>query len=585
MKQILLEFIKQRSKGYLAGLAIHFIATLVALRVPKVLGVVTDGLNLKSMTLHQVYMQVLVMLLLVLLAFALKYVWRYFLIGNCRNVESFLRAKLFAHLQTLPVSFYNQNKTGDLIAHAINDIQAIRIVFGFGVVAILEGVLINAVSIFYMAQTIHPFLTLMALGPVPLVILLTILLRKTIRKQYEKVQEAFATISEKVQENMMGIRVVKAFAQEQAEIERLEVHSQARVDTQMKLTGISGLLGPITQVCFGISFLLFFIYGSRMVTQGDITLGDFIAFNTYMATIMAPVMNVSRIIEVWQRGLASMGRLDRIFAEKGHSAGTLADPADLEIKGEVKIQGLTFAYPEDRRSCLKNINLTIPAGSTLGILGMTGSGKTTLANLLLRLFPVEDGRIYIDGVDINKIPVDILRQNIGYVPQENFLFSSTIRQNIEFYQQGITDAEIEQAARLSGVYDNILAFPLGFDTVVGERGVTLSGGQRQRISIARALVKNPAILILDDSLSAVDTKTEAEVLENIRNVLANRTGILISHRVSTVMHADWIVIMERGKILEQGRHEELMALHGRYYALYAAQHAEYREQEMGGIIR
>ena len=484
---------------------------------------------------------------------------------------------LFAHLQSLPVNFYNNHRTGDLVAYAINDINAIRRVFGFGFVALIEGVLINTVSVYYMAETIEPVLTLMALGPVPLVIAVTILLRKTIRSRFEKVQKAFATISERVQENIMGIRVLKAFAQEEHEMVKFNKLSRENVHTHMRMVRVSGALGPVTQVCFSFSFLLFIIYGSKLVAAETISLGDFIAFNTYMATIMRPVINISRIVEVWQRGAASAKRLNDIFTE----TSDILDGEENNIKNyDIEIKNLTFIYPQTEMPVLKNINLTIPSGTTLGVIGKTGSGKTTLANLLLRLYPIPDGHIFINNIDINQISLETLRGKIGFVPQDNFLFSTTIKTNIGFYHEGITDGEIEEAAKMSGVYDDILEFPDGFDTVVGERGITLSGGQRQRVTIARALVKNPSILILDDSLSAVDTETEREVLGNIKNILKHRTGIIISHRVSTVMNADKIIYLEDGQIIEEGSHQELMDQKGAYYRLYMSQ-TEKTDENMG----
>lgn len=570
VRKILLQFIKERLLSYIAGVCILVVASAVSLRIPKVLGNITDMLNHGQGSVNEIRNKLVLMFSLAVLAFLLRFCWRYFLVGNCRHVESYLRRKLFAHLQTLPVSFYSNHRTGDLIAYAINDINAIRRVFGFGLVAAVEGVLVNSFSIYYMAETINPKLTLMALGPVPVVIAVTILLRKTIRNRFENVQKAFATISEKVQENIMGIRVIKAFAREQTEMDAFGDLSRKNVKTYMKMVRVSGALGPVSEVCFSISFLLFILYGSRMVILGDITLGDYIAFNTYMASIMGPVKNISRIIEVWQRGSASAKRLNEIFLEKSdipEGEKTLKD----EERNDIEIRDLTFSYPEALVPALRNIRLSIPSGSTLGIIGKTGSGKTTLANLLLRLYPIPEGHIFFNGTDINAISLEDLRERIGFVPQENFLFSATISENIGFYHEGITEEDIEEAAKMSGVYDNILEFPEGFSTVVGERGVTLSGGQRQRVSLARALVKNPSVLILDDSLSAVDTETEAEILKNIKSVLKSRTGIIISHRVSSVMHADNIICMEDGTIVEQGSHDELMKLQGFYYSLYMSQ--------------
>lgn len=570
VKKILINFVKERLFSYIAGVCILVVTSMITLRIPKVLGNVTDMLNHGHGAITEIRSRLIWMFSLAAMAFALRFCWRYFLVGNARHVESYMRRKLFAHLQSLPVSFYNNRRTGDLIAYAINDINAIRRVFGFGIVAAIEGVLVNSFSIYYMAETIDPVLTLMALGPVPLVIIATIMLRKTIRNRFDKVQKAFAAISERVQENIMGIRVIKAFAQEQPEMDGFHKLSGQNVKTHMRMVTVSGALGPVTEICFSASFLVFILFGSRMVIQGEISLGDFIAFNTYMASIMGPVKNISRIIEIWQRGSASVKRLNDIFLEKsdipqGEKELITDRSSDIEMKD------LTFTYPGTITPVLKDINMTIPSGSTLGVIGKTGSGKTTLASLLLRLYPVEEDHIFLDGIDINKVSLEVLREKIGFVPQENFLFSTTIGQNIRFYQEGISEEDVENAAKMSGVYDNILEFPEGFNTVVGERGVTLSGGQRQRVSIARALVKNPSILILDDSLSAVDTETESEILGNIKTILKNRTGIIISHRVSTVMQLDNIILMEDGAIVEQGNHEELMKLEGAYYRLYISQ--------------
>lgn len=577
VKKLLAKFIKERILSYIAGILILIIASIISLRIPKILGNVTDMLNKGQGTVAEIRTQLLLMVGFAVLGFVLRFCWRYFLVGNCRHVESYLRRNLFAHLQTLPVNFYNNHKTGDLVAYAINDINAIRRVFGFGFVSLIEGVLINTVSVYYMAGTIEPVLTLMALGPVPIVVAVTMLLRKTIRNRFEKVQKSFATISERVQENLMGIRVVKAFAQEEHEMAKLDRLSRENVKTQMRMVRVSGALGPVTQVCFSFSFLFFIIYGSKLVAVGRISLGDFIAFNSYMAAIMKPVINISKIVEVWQKGAASAKRLNDIFSE----TSDIIDGPEKELKDyDIEIKDLTFTYPQTQVPVLKNINLSIPSGSTIGIIGRTGSGKTTLVNLLLRLYPLPDGKIFIDGIDINQLSLEAIREKIGFVPQDNFLFSTTIKNNIGFYYEGVTDEGVEEAARMSGVYDDIVAFPDGFDTVVGERGITLSGGQRQRVTIARALAKNPSILILDDSLSAVDTETEREVLGNFRKILKDRTGIIISHRVSTVMNADKIIYLENGEIIEEGTHQELMELKGAYYRLYMSQ-SEMSDKGMG----
>lgn len=570
-KNFLLTFIKDHKISYIGGIIILLGTSFIAMLIPKILGIITDGLNDKSMSSAEIYKNVGLMMAIVVAVFILKYLWRYLLIGNCRSLECYLRDHLFKHLQTLPVSFYNDHKTGDLVAYAINDVQAVRMTFGFGSIQILDGLSVSLISIYFMISTINPLLTFLALAPVPIAVFVMVKVGKLIRVRFKRVQEAFAAISEKVQENIAGIRVIKAFTQENEEVDNFLKFSRDRVDTQMKLTRVSAILGPCAQACFGLSFLFYIVYGSLQVTRGVISLGDYVAFNSYMMAIMGPVMNISRIIDVWQRGLASLKRLDIIFSTPPGTASAEEEKEACALEGSLEIRNLNFTYPGAPGRALKNINIKLGRGRTLGILGKTGSGKTTLINLLLKLYDIDDGHIYFDGKDINSIPADVLRECIGCVPQENFLFSTTIRSNIEFFRPLYSDDEIEEAAKLSGVYENIAAFPAGFETVVGERGTTLSGGQKQRISIARALVKNPSVLILDDSLSAVDTATEEVILANIKRVLKNRTGIIISHRVSTVKHADEILFMDGGRIVERGTHEELMALEGYYRQLYKAQ--------------
>lgn len=604
-KQILWDFIKECKWKYIVGIIFLILTSTVTSIIPKIIGLITDSLDQRKPP-SVIYSYLVALLAAAVGAFVFRFIWRYYLVGNCRYLECYLREKLFKHLQTLPASFYDNNKTGDLVAYAINDIQAIRRTFGFGFTAILDGVVLNTVSIIIMARTINPILTVMAVAPAPLIVIILYYLRKKIRQRFAAVQKAFAAISEKVQEDISGIRVIKAFVQEKESVEDFIKYSQDRVDTHMRLTRISAALGPVTQVFFGISVTFFIIFGSRLVSEGMISLGDYVAFNSYIAVIMGPIVNISRIVEMWQRGIASIQRLDKIFSVKGEEgllslqAGTEAeresqkhankkeaikkqtnkndnitgennDIRNNDIRWNIEIRDLNFTYQGSERPALKNINLEIKEGETLGILGKTGSGKTTLANLLLRLYDVEDGHIYIGGVDINHIPLDVLRENVGYVPQDNFLFSTTIKNNIQFFRDIYKDSEIEEAAKMAGVYGDITSFPEGFNTIVGERGVTLSGGQKQRVSIARAIVKNPRLLILDDSLSAVDTKTEEEILKNIRKVLENRTGIIISHRVSTVKTANQIIFMDNGEIVERGTHEELMELKGMYYQLYQSQ--------------
>jgi ATP-binding cassette subfamily B protein len=505
--------------------------------------------------------------------------------GRSRDLECFLRGKLFAHLQTLSPKFYNNKKTGELMAYAINDLGAIRQAFAFGLVFLIDGVIINLASIFVMVKTINPILTVVTLLPILISIGFILKLRKSIRMKFTEVQQAFAHISDKIQENISGIRVVKAYVQEKSEVEKLEASSMNRMKVQMEYVKLSAALGPAVQISFGVSFSLALVIGGHFVKNNVITLGDFIAFNTYLGLLTGPVSHIGKIVEVWQKAVASIKRLDNIFAVKTDilDEGLKEESSELKgrsLEGEIIINDLSFTYPGSDRSTLKHINIELKSGKTIAIVGKTGSGKTTIANLLLRLFKVERGKIFIDGMDINDIPLSVLRENIGYVPQDNFLFSASIKDNIQFFNEEFSDEDVEEAAKASAVYENIVDFPEGFNTMVGERGITLSGGQKQRISIARAIIKEPSVLILDDSLSAVDTKTEGEILRNIKNILNNRTGIIIAHRISSIKHADEIIVMDQGEIIERGSHEELLKYKGEYFNLHRLQMAEHNLDSM-----
>lgn len=577
------EFIKENLGKYIIGVGALIASSLLQVVTPKLIGYITDSLDNRSHDLKTIYWMAFAILVTSVLLFGMKYLLRYFIMGRSRDLECFLRGKLFAHLQSLPPKFFNNKKTGDLMAYAINDLNAIRQAFAFGIVFLIDGVIINTITILVMGKTINPVLTVVTLIPISISVFVLIKLRKKVRMKFTEVQEAFALLSDKIQENISGIRVVKAYVQEEKEIEKLREASKHRRYVQMEYVKLSAAMAPVVQICFGISFAISLIVGGNFVKQGKISLGDFIAFNTYIGLLTGPVNHIGKIIEVWQKALASMKRLDGIFMVQTDIVDENPRFRERRFKGEIVINNLCFSYPGTSRGCLKNISLEVPAGKTLAIIGKTGSGKSTLTNLLLRLFKVERGQIFIDGVDINDIPLATLRENIGYVPQDNFLFSTTIRENIEFFNSEYSLEDVEEAAKISSVYDNIIDFPEGFDTVVGERGITLSGGQKQRISIARAVIKDPSILILDDSLSAVDTKTEEEILKNIKEVLEERTGIIIAHRVSTIKHADEIVVLDKGKIVEKGNHEELMEQKGEYYRLYCSQLSESKLQEAGGM--
>jgi len=571
---IIVDFLKKYWKQYVTGVIFLILTTYVQSLAPRLLGMIIDLLRMENIDKEKILFYLGMMTLTAVVAFITRYIWRYFIVGNSRNLECFLRQRLFQHFQTLPVQFYHQRKIGDLLAYAINDISAIRMAFGPGLAHTVNGIGMSTVAILAMWQSVNLKLTIFSLLPIPIIILLMIVIGRLVQQRFRTVQENFATISDRIQENISGLRVIKSYVQEKEEVRKFDDINEKMRESNIKMVKVSSLLSPMIELCFGVSFMVSLIYGSSMVRNNVITLGEFVAFNGYLTMIMKPVISIGRVINISEKGMASYKRLNEIFQIQSDISDDLRDKAITCISGSLEIDNLTFNYPDTDEVVLKNINVKINKGSTLGIIGKTGSGKTTLVNLLLGLYNVERGKIIIDGRDINDHPLETLRENIGYVPQDNFLFSATIKENIHFFNNIYSDEEIEQAAKLSCVYDNIIDFTHGFDTMTGERGVNLSGGQKQRISIARAIIKNPAILILDDALSAVDTKTEEKIINHFNHILAGKTGIIITHRISAIKHADEIIVMDHGEILERGNHEELLAKKGLYFDIYEEQFKE-----------
>jgi ATP-binding cassette subfamily B protein len=476
------------------------------------------------------------------------------------------------------MQFYNNRKTGDLMAYAINDVSAVRMAFGPALAMTINGICLSAISIISMVGSVNLSLTILALLPIPIIVIAMFKIGGLVQLRFRIVQESFAAISDRVQENISGIRVIKSYVQEQQEVDNFDVLNEKIKQSNINMVRVSSLLSPMIEVCFGVSFMLNLIYGSSLVRSGIITLGDFVAFNGYLAMIMTPIISVGRVINLTQKGLASYKRLNKIFQAKTDITQEVADYSLQKIAGDIEIKDLSFKYPGCEEYALKDINIRLESGRVLGIIGKTGSGKTTLVNLLLRLYKIEEGSINIGNRDIKEYPLEILRDNIGYVPQDNFLFSASVKENIGFFRDGYSIQDIENAAKKSCVYDNIKAFPKGFDTVIGERGVNLSGGQKQRISIARALIKMPQLLVLDDALSAVDTKTEEEIINNFADILRDKMAIIIAHRISAVKHSDEIIVMERGQIIERGSHEVLLEQKGAYYEIYQEQFKEEMER-------
>jgi ATP-binding cassette subfamily B multidrug efflux pump len=498
-----------------------------------------------------------------------QYWMRVILIGISRDIEYDLRNDLFARLIGLSRDFYSRFRTGDIMARATNDLNAVRMMLGPGVMYWSETSLLFVLAIAAMLTVDWP-LTLMALSPAPLVSVAVLLFGRVIHARFERIQKMFSDISSRVQENLAGARVVRAYVQEEAEMRRFETLNRDFIAQNIKLARASGMFMPMLQSLIGVTFLVVLWGGGMRLLQGKISLGTFLMFNTYMGLLIWPMIAFGWVVNLIQRGTASLKRINEIMQEMPSIAAPARPlPLPSPVRGEVEFRGVGLSYGAVR--VLSGVDLKIPAGAVVAIVGHTGSGKTSLVELIPRLIDPSEGAVLLDGVDLRELDPAELRRQVGFVPQETFLFSATLAENIAFGVKDASEEEIRRAADLAGLGPDIAGFPEGLQTVVGERGITLSGGQKQRTAIARAILRNPRVLILDDALSSVDTLTEERILTGLARVTTGRTTILISHRVSTVRGADRIFVLENGALLEQGTHDELLALGGYYADLYQKQ--------------
>lgn len=501
-----------------------------------------------------------------------RFLWRYFLVGAARRIERELRLRFYGHLLQLSSPYYTRTKTGDLMAHATNDMDAVMRACGFGVLTLADAVIMTTAALFFMLS-IHWQLTLYAVLPLPFVFAVVMGLGRLIHKRFEQIQAVFSLLMEKVREALSGIRVVKTFVQEQGMEADYKNTNQHYVDVNMRLVKVWGVFDPSIAFLSGMGTAIVLWAGGNRVISGAISLGDFVAFTAYLAMLVWPMMALGFMVNLMQRGTASMDRLNKIFATQPEimSPKTVAP---FPQQATISVRHLTFAYNGDA-PVLNEVGFELNQGQTLGIVGPVGSGKSTLAHLIPRLFDPPAGTVFWGGTDVRSLDMQELRQHIGVVPQDPFLFSTTLRDNIRFGKPEASEAEVIQAAKLAGIYEEIERFPHGLDTIVGERGVSLSGGQKQRMGIARALLVDPQLLILDDCLSAVDAEKEEEILKNLQDVLRERTSIIIAHRISAVQNADLIIVLDdHGCISARGTHTELIAQDGFYQHLYHMQQAE-----------
>ena len=577
-KQELPEFFAAKW-SYLLGMAALIYIDVLQTEVPIIVGGVIDGIKAGIFVESTVWGQVSRMLFIAAAVFIGRNIWRHCIFGASRKIERDMRNDLYAHLQTMPASYFQEHKAGEMMAYMTNDIEAVRMVFAVTVMMGLDCLTIGLSTIYKMLRHIDIGLTLMAVIPMFLVAVVTLVMGREMHRRFRLRQEAFSDLSDFTQEKLNGIKVIKAFVQEQKELAAFEKVNNKSKEANIRQAKLEAFMFPFMRAIAGICVALAIGYGGYIAILGRISVGQFSAFIAYLNMLIWPIASIGRIINVITRGSASMARIEAVMQAKPDIVDAPGVPELEKLDGEIVVKDLTFRYPGDQHDTLKNVSVTVKKGETLGIVGRTGSGKTTLVNLMLRIFDPEEGRVFVGGKEIHEVSLKSLRKTFGYVPQDNYLFSDTIAGNITFGDRSKTQEDVERAAKMACVHDNIVEFHQGYQTLVGERGVSLSGGQKQRVSIARALILDPEILVMDDSVSAVDTDTEEKILGHLREGRKGKTNIIIAHRISTLQGADHIIVLDEGRIAEEGNHESLLEKGGIYADMYQQQLLEKMKRE------
>ncbi|WP_404331575.1 ABC transporter transmembrane domain-containing protein [Mesobacillus maritimus] len=576
----LMWFFKAEKKAYLVGILMLLFVAFLQLIPPRVIGMVVDEIQMGTLTRQGLLQWIMILIVAGVGMYVLRYFWRIMIFGSSVKLAKLLRNRLYEHFTKMSPNFYQKRRTGDLMAHATNDLQAIQQTAGVGVLTLVDSLATGGFVVIAMATTISWKLTLICLLPMPLMAILTGWYGKMLHLRFHKAQEAFSTLNDKSQESITGIKVIKTFGQEKEDIEDFRKQSEDVVKKNISVAKVDALFDPTISLIVGISFFLSIAFGSRFVLNGEMTIGSLVSFTTYLGLLIWPMLAFGHLFNVVERGRASLDRVTSLLGEKVEirdQEGAIG----IVPKGNIVYKLDEFSYPGEQNPQLKGIDFTLHQGQTLGIVGKTGAGKTSLLKLLIREFEGYEGSVSIGGRVLTDYQLDKLREAVGYVPQDHFLFSATVAENIAFAEPNIPREQIYEAARIARIHEDILDFTNGYETVVGERGVSLSGGQKQRISIARAILMNPEILILDDSLSAVDAKTEEEILAALKDNREGKTTLITAHRLSAIEHADLILVLDEGEIVERGTHEQLMQYDGWYKDMYLRQQLE-EIVELGG---